>query len=187
MHRQLAEVHMYQPQPSYHDYSPPIVPISGYEMYAPQSSTTTPIPTYTHSNGIHLISTGNTPPPNAYVAPPPHHPLTGAAPINYPPPQSSLGGAAAANVNNGHNGYAIAQTGAVPSSSGGYPEAILSHHAHQVNEEDFTSAILNAYEQNFEKIFERNEETTPAMFINQVIPLFEGGDCYEVKGLCAKM
>jgi RAR-related orphan receptor alpha len=174
MHRQLAEVQMYQPQPSYHDYSPPIV--QSYEMYTAQSSASTPIPTFNPTNGIH-ISSGNTSP---YAPPQPHHPLTGSAPINWPPPQSSLGGAAAANVNNGLNGYSIAQTGAaVPSSSGGYPDSLLTHHPIQVNtlqgsdlpgnEDPFVTTILSAYEQNFvRQLFVRSDEgrASPSMYMN---------------------
>uniref|UniRef100_A0AC34G8E9 NR LBD domain-containing protein n=1 Tax=Panagrolaimus sp. ES5 TaxID=591445 RepID=A0AC34G8E9_9BILA len=165
MHRQLAEVQMYQqPQPSYHDYSPPIVP---YEMYQAQSSTSTPIPTFVpQSNGIH-ISSGNTSP---YAPPQPHHPLTGAAPINWPTPQSSLGGAAAANVSNGHNGYSLSQAGAaVPSSSGGYPDSLLTPHVLPNAEETFISTILNSYEQNFVKqLFERTDDGNglSGMFMN---------------------
>uniref|UniRef100_A0A914R8N3 NR LBD domain-containing protein n=1 Tax=Panagrolaimus davidi TaxID=227884 RepID=A0A914R8N3_9BILA len=174
MHRQLAEVQMYQPQPSYHDYSPPIV--QSYEMYTAQSSASTPIPTFNPTNGIH-ISSGNTSP---YAPPQPHHPLTGSAPINWPPPQSSLGGAAAANVNNGLNGYSIAQTGAaVPSSSGGYPDSLLTHHPIQVNalqgndlpgnEDPFVTTLRIAYEQNFvRQLFQRADgsRASTSMYMN---------------------
>uniref|UniRef100_A0A914Z1G8 Nuclear receptor domain-containing protein n=1 Tax=Panagrolaimus superbus TaxID=310955 RepID=A0A914Z1G8_9BILA len=179
MHRQLAEVQMYQqPQPSYHDYSPPIVP---YEMYPAQSSTTTPIPTFApQSNGIH-ISSGNTSP---YAPPQPHHPLTGAAPINWPTPQSSLGGAAAANISNGHNGYALSQAGAaVPSSSGGYPDSLLTQHIIPNADDGFISTILNSYEQNFVKqLFERVDDgnALPGIFMNLVSFFF-------VKDICGKM
>uniref|UniRef100_A0AC34FZ92 NR LBD domain-containing protein n=1 Tax=Panagrolaimus sp. ES5 TaxID=591445 RepID=A0AC34FZ92_9BILA len=126
-----------------------------------QNSTSTPIPTFVpQSNGIH-ISSGNTSP---YAPPQPHHPLTGAAPINWPTPQSSLGGAAAANVSNGHNGYSLSQGAAVPSSSG-----LLTPHVLPNAEETFISTILNSYEQNFVKqLFERafDENFLPGMLMN---------------------
>uniref|UniRef100_A0A914Z2U2 Nuclear receptor domain-containing protein n=1 Tax=Panagrolaimus superbus TaxID=310955 RepID=A0A914Z2U2_9BILA len=159
MYRQLAEVQTYQ-QPQHNDYSQ-------YEVYPAQSSTTTSIPTFApQSNGIH-ISSGNT---SQYAPPQLHHPLAGAAPIIWPTPQSSLGGVTAANISNGHNGYALSQAGAaVPCSSGGYPDSLLSQHIIPNADDGFISTILNSYEQNFVKqLFERVDDgnALPGMFMD---------------------
>lgn len=120
MHRQMTEVHMgYHTQQQYQDYSPPSVacPISiPYDVYA--STTSNGIP-YPQQASLHVISQGNTPPPQQQTiyAAPQMHPLAGAAPMNY---QTLQGGAAAPT---GQNGYQIAQAGTVPSSSGGFPES----------------------------------------------------------------
>uniref|UniRef100_A0A7E4WB17 Nuclear receptor domain-containing protein n=1 Tax=Panagrellus redivivus TaxID=6233 RepID=A0A7E4WB17_PANRE len=162
--RQQAETQQnllaYTPQTSYQEYSPPSIngPImNGYELYpsGPHSDTNTPNPYCSQASGmvpgtvLHIVSTGVTPPPqNGYAAPPPHHPHVGAAPMNYPPPQSALGGAEAALIGS-HNGYAIAQTGAVPSSSGGYPvqEMTLTSGMQTLHiYDEFVPEIVSAYE-----------------------------------------
>ena len=148
MHRQIQMAdlqHMgglYNQQQNYQDYSPPSVqcPITmPFEVYPSSvSSTSTGLPF--SQTSVHVITQGNTPPPQSYAAPL-QHPLTGAAPLNYPP-QSALGGAAAPTVGASHTGYGIVQTGAVPSSSGGFPETILSTHGIHPDEAN----IISVYE-----------------------------------------